>query len=268
MNTLYEPVGRIGAVCLRHLYVVRSSPIRILEMAYWPTMQMVLWGFFSEFFRTQSSTLAQAAGMFIGAMLLWDSLFRSNLGVSVSFLEEMWSRNLGHLFVSPLRPAEYLVSLILMSILRTLTGIIPACLLAIPFYEYNVFQMGLPLIAFFTNVLVTGWALGFVISALILRFGMGAESLAWVVVFAFAPFSAIYYPVRSLPEWLQGLALCLPQTHVFEGMRSVLFDGVFDYGHFQAACLLNLVFLLVAGAGFLYSFRVARQRGLLLGTGE
>lgn len=268
MNMLCGSARRIGAVCLRHLYVVRSSPVRVLEMAYWPTMQMILWGFFSEFFRTQSSTLAQAAGMFIGAMLLWDSLFRSNLGVSVSFLEEMWSRNLGHLFVSPLRPAEYLVSLTLMSFLRTLTGIIPACLLAIPFYEYNIFQMGLPLIAFFTNVLVTGWALGFVISALILRFGMGAESLAWVVVFAFAPFSAIYYPVSSLPEWLQGLALCLPQTHVFEGMRSVLFDGIFDYGHFQAACLLNLVFLLVAGTGFLYSFRVARQRGLLLGTGE
>ena len=221
MNMLCGSARRIGAVCLRHLYVVRSSPVRVLEMAYWPTMQMILWGFFSEFFRTQSSTLAQAAGMFIGAMLLWDSLFRSNLGVSVSFLEEMWSRNLGHLFVSPLRPAEYLVSLTLMSFLRTLTGIIPACLLAIPFYEYNIFQMGLPLIAFFTNVLVTGWALGFVISALILRFGMGAESLAWVVVFAFAPFSAIYYPVSSLPEWLQGLALCLPQTHVFEGMRSV-----------------------------------------------
>ncbi|NKD76971.1 ABC transporter permease [Haematospirillum sp. H1815] len=268
MMRLRASAARVGAVCLRHLYVMRSSPVRVLEMIYWPTMQMVLWGFFSNFFRTQSSLLAQAASIFIGAMLLWDSLFRSNLGVSVSFLEEMWSRNLGHLFVSPLRPAEYLMALVLMSLLRTLTGILPACLLAIPFYEYNIFQMGFPLIAFFVNVLVTGWALGFVISALILRFGMGAESLAWVVVFAFAPFSAIYYPVSSLPGWLQAFALCLPQTHVFEGMRSVLFEGVFDYGHFQAACALNLVFLLVAGAGFLYSFRLARQKGLLLGTGE
>lgn len=259
---------RIGAVCLRHLYTLKSGPVRLLEMAYWPTMQMILWGFISSFFTQHSSWLAQSAGALLAAMLLWDVLFRANLGVSVSFLEEMWARNLGHLFVSPLRPTEYLLALMTMSLLRTLIGIIPAAVLAIPFYSYNVFAMGLPLLVFFSCLMVTGWCLGIAICALILRFGLGAESLAWVVVFAFAPISGIYYPISVLPGWLQPLALAFPPAHVFEGMRAVLFDGAFLWGHLWAAVGLNLLYLAVAGGGFLLAFRGARRRGALLNHGE
>lgn len=259
---------RVGAVCLRHLYVMRSSPVRIVEMAYWPTVQMILWGFISTFFMQHSTWLAQAAGALIAAVLLWDVMFRGNLGVSVSFLEEMWSRNLGHLFVSPLTPVEYLGALTTMSLIRTLIGVTPAALLAIPFYEFNVFSIGLPLLAFFASLLVTGWAVGIAVSALVLRFGLGAESLAWVFIFAFAPLSGIYYPIDTLPAWLQPVALAFPPAHVFEGMRGVLFDGVFLWGHFWAALGLNVVYLVLTALVFLRVFHIARQRGLLLNLGE
>lgn len=259
---------RVYAMVLRHVYLLRGSWPRLLEMAYWPVVQMLMWGFITQFFLTHSSWVAQASGVLLGAVLLWDVLFRGNLGLSLSFLEEMWSRNLGHLSVSPLRPVELVVALVAMSLLRTVIGVLPAALLAIPLYNYSIFDMGLPLLAFFLNLLMTGWAVGLAVSALVLRLGLGAESLAWVLIFALAPLSGIYYPIAILPEWLQPLAWALPPAHVFEGMRAVLFDGVFRWDLFVGALALNVLYVAAAAALFLYVFRVARERGLLLNMGE
>jgi len=259
---------RVGAIILRHLYVLRRSWPRILELAYWPTVQMILWGFVTLFFLQHSSWLAQAAGVLISAVLLWDVLFRSNLGVSLSFMEEMWARNLGQLFVSPLRPGELVAALTIMSLIRTVISVTPAALLALPFYDVWVFALGPPLIAFFANLLVMGWTIGLLVSGLVLRLGLGAESLAWLAVFAVAPLSGVYYPIETLPGWLQPVAWALPSAYVFEGMRSVLFDDTFRLDLLAGAVGLNALYLSAATAFFIHMVRVARRRGLLLRQGE
>ena len=259
---------RVWAMMLRHLYVLRRSWPRILELAYWPTVQMVLWGFITNFFLQHSSWVADAAGVLISAVLLWDVLFRANLGVSLTFIEEMWSRNLGQLFVSPLRPLELVFAVMAMSAIRTLISVTPAAFLAMPFYDVWVFQLGPPLIAFFANLLVLGWVVGFTVSALVLRYGLGAESLAWLGIFLLAPLSGIYYPVASMPDWIQPIALSLPSAHVFEGMRTVLFENRFDWSSFRWAVGLNALYLALAAGFFLRMVRVARQKGLLLQQGE
>ncbi|MCH7710389.1 MAG: ABC transporter permease [Proteobacteria bacterium] len=253
---------------LRYVYLLRGSWPRILELAYWPTVQMILWGFISQFFLTHSSWVAQAAGVLIAAVLLWDVLFRGQLGVSIPFLEEMWSRNLANLFISPLRPYELILALLGMSFIRTFVGVVPAAFLAIALYQYSVFDLGLPLLSFFVNLLVMGWSIGLVVSALILRYGLGAESLAWIAIFAVAPVSAIYYPVAVLPEWLQVVSWALPSAYVFEGMRAVMFEGVFRTDYLLRAVLLNILYLGLGSAFFLYVFRLARRDGLLLKMGE
>jgi len=259
---------RIMAMVRRYLYLLKGSWTRIFELAYWPIMQMVLWGFFTEFMRTNSTFVAQAAGILIAAVLLWDVLFRANIGVAISFLEEMWSRNLGQLFASPLRPYEWAISLIAIGLLRVVLGIGPAALLAIPLYHYSIFDMGLPLVAFFGVLLMFGAAVGLAVCGLVLRYGLGAESLAWVAVFAFAPLSGVYYPISVLPDWLQPVAWALPSAHVFEGMRAVMLEGVFRWDLFAWAVALDVVYL-IAGIGFfLHIFRIARNRGLLLQMGE
>jgi len=259
---------RVGAIILRHLYVLRRSWPRILELAYWPTVQMITWGFVTTFFLGHSSWVAEAAGVLISAVLLWDVLFRSNLGVSLTFMEEMWARNLGQLFVSPLRPYEMVTALMIMSLIRTVISVTPAAVLALPFYDVWVFSLGPPLVAFFANLLVFGWAIGLIVSALVLRFGLGAESLAWVAIFAVAPVSGVYYPIDTLPGWLQPLSWSLPSAYVFEGMRAVLFDNDFRLDLFAGAVGFNLLFVGGSAAYFLRTFRVARKRGLLLQQGE
>jgi len=260
--------GRVWAMLLRYLYILKSSWPRTLELLYWPTLQVLIWGFMSQFFAQNSSYVARAFGVLLGAVMLWDLMFRSQLGLSISFLEEMWSRNLGHLFATPLRAYEWVISLLAMSAIRVAIGIVPAALLAIPLYHYSIFAMGLPLIAFLAVLMAMGWALGLAICGLILRHGMGAESLAWTVIFALSPVSCVYYPVSILPGWLQPVAWSLPQTYVFEGMRAVLFQHAFRMDYFLTAVALDLVFLAIGIAIFYLSFRNARHRGALVQMGE
>ena len=270
-KNLVNPGGsgrRIMAMVRRHYYLLRGSLPRILEMAYWPTVQMVIWGFVTQFFMGHSSWVANAAGILIGAVLLWDLLFRSQIGFSMCFLEEMWSRNLGHLFVSPLRPYEFVIAMMVMSLLRGVIGLTPSWVLAYVFFEFSVFSYGPGIVAFFSCLFVMGWGLGMGVIALVLRFGLGAESLAWVAIFAFAPISAVYYPVETLPEWLQIVAWCTPSAYVFEGMRSVFIDDVFRTDLLLGAIGVNLVYLAVRARLFPWSFTAARKHGRLLQIGE
>lgn len=261
-------IGRVNALVLRHLYLLRSSGPRILELAYWPTVQMILWGFITTFLVGHSSWVAQASGVLISGVLLWDVLFRGQLGVSLVFMEEMWSRNLGHLFVSPLRPIELVLALLVMSLVRTLIGVGGAALIAIPLFQHSVFELGLPLIAFFVNLIAMGWAIGLVVSGIVLRYGLGAESMAWIAIFAVQPLSGVYYPVETLPGWLQPVAWLLPASHVFEGMRAVLIQHEVRMDLLLNAVLLNLLYLGGGIATFLALFNVARSRGQLLQVGE
>lgn len=265
---LLDALDRIYAMVLRYIYLMRSSWPRLVELIYWPTVQMVLWGFINQFLVGQSEWLAQAAGLFIAAVLLWDVLFRAQLGVSVVFFEEMYSRNLGHLFVSPLRPHELVLALLTISLLRTLIGVGAAALLAALFYHFSIFGLGLPLLAFFVNLLVMGWAIGLLVVSMVLRYGLGAEGLAWAVMFAVTPITGVYYPLEVLPDWLRPVALALPSSHVFEGMRAVMIDQVFRVDLMVNAVLLNLLYIAIGSGVFLAAFRAARNRDLLLHVGE
>ena len=259
---------RVFALVLRHTYLLRSSGPRILELVYWPTVQMVLWGFITVFLVNHSSWIAQASGVLLSGVMLWDVLFRGQLGVSLVFMEEMWSRNLGHLFVSPLRPFELACALLTMSLIRTLIGVGGAALIAIPLFHFSIFSLGLPLLAFFINLIVMGWAIGLLVSGIVLRYGLGAESMAWIAIFAVQPISGVYYPIDTLPVWLQYIAALLPSSHVFEGMRAVLFDHSFRVDLLLHAVMLNVIYLTAGFLAFLAFFKNARVRGQLLHVGE
>src|ERR1700731_4146484 len=178
---------RVAAMVLRYLYLLRSSWPRVLELVYWPTMQLFVWGFLQLYIAQNSGFFARAGGVFIAAVLLWDILFRGQLGFSISFLEEMWARNLANLMISPLRPIEFVSALMIMSLIRLAIGLVPVSLLAIAFFGFNLYGLGLALAAFFVNLILTSWAIGILVSGLVLRNGLGAESLAWTFMFLLLP---------------------------------------------------------------------------------
>jgi ABC-2 type transport system permease protein len=259
---------RIGAMLLRHLYLLRSSWIRLFDLMYWPLLQMVMWGFINTFLASQSSWVLRAGGLLIGAVLLWDVLVRGQFGMTLSLLEEMWSRNFANLFVAPLRPAEYAVALMGMSVIRSLICVVPSALLAIPLFHYSIFAMGLPLIAFYAVLMMTGWAAGLLISSMLIRFGLAAESFAWASVFVLSPICGVYYPIATLPAWLQHISWLLPPTYVFEGMRSVALAHTFRTDLLLSGLALNVVYIAIGLVAFLVAFNKARESGQLLQTGE
>jgi len=260
---------RIWGLMYRHLALYRGSWPRLLELAYWPVLQMCIWGFTARFLATRMGGAAiVAAATLLGGVLLWEVALRSQMGVAISFLEELWSRNLGHVFVSPLRPWEMVAALIAMSIIRMLSGVIPAILVAWVLYAYNLFALGPVLVLFFANLMIMGWWVALGVVSLILRHGSGAEALAWSVLFGLTPLSAVFYPVSVLPRALQPFALALPSSHVFEGMRGVVLNGVVRWDHLMAAFALNGAWLAAAAFLFARQFHQARVRGALLSIGE
>jgi ABC-2 type transport system permease protein len=264
---------RIWGLLYRHLALYRRSWPRLLELAYWPTLQMCIWGFTSSFFMGRAGAAGQAsgglvaAGALIGGVLLWEVALRSQMGVSVTFLEEIWSRNLGHVFVSPVRPWEMLTAMFSMSVLRMLAGVAPAALLAYVLYAFNVFRLGPALVLFMACLIAMGWSVALGVVSLILRHGLGAEALAWALLFGLGPLSAVFYPITVYPDWLRPVALALPSTHVFEGMRAAL-QGTLRWDHLAWAAGLDSVWLAAAFLLFAAQFRAARTRGALVSVGE
>ena len=259
---------RVRALIRRHAYLLLKSWPRVVSMAYYPTVTMVLWAFLTLYLTPTNRFLTDAPGFFIGAVLLWDVLFRGQLGVSLTFIEEMYSHNLGNLFVSPLRLSEFITGQLVMSVLRTLIGVGGACFFAWLLFRYSIFSMGLPLVAFFTGLLAFGWAIGLAVSAMILRYGLGAEELAWAAIFLIAPVSGVYYPIAVLPPVLQAVSYALPPAHVFEGMRAVLLEKTFHVDLLLRALVLDGVYLAIGIALFAASVHSARKRGTLLQMGE
>ncbi len=262
---------RVWGLMYRHLALYRHSWPRLLELMYWPVLQMCIWGFTASFLVGRSGaaggSITAVAGALLGGVLLWEVALRSQMGVAISFLEELWSRNLGHLFVSPIRPSEMLAALVGVSVLRMLTGVLPAILIAFLLYAFNLFAMGPIVVLFFANLMVMGWWVALGVVSLILRHGAGAEALAWSVLFGLTPISAVFYPVSVLPAALQPVALALPSAHVFEGMRAAL-QGVVRWDHLAWAFGLNAVWMAAGLWLFTAQFRQARLRGALLNIGE
>jgi ABC-2 type transport system permease protein len=271
---LYQQTGvaasarRIWGMVLRYWYVIRSSWPRTAELIYWPLVQMLTWGFLQTYLAQVTSFAGQAAGLFIGGVLLWDILVRSQLGFSIAFLEEFWSRNLGHLMMSPLRPAELMASLILVSLIKLTVAMVPVALMAYLFFSFNLLGLGLAFAAFFANLTMMSWCLGLVAAGVVLRWGLGAENFAWLIAFVLLPLSCVYYPVTTLPTWLQPVALALPPTYVFEGLRAIVLQGTFEVQLMATAFVLNLVYFALGAAAFAFFLRRARIHGSLVQMGE
>lgn len=261
---------RVWAIASRHLYIFRHSPIRVLEMVYWPLLDLLLWGFVS----TSLGKAGMAAGpnpfiaYFLGALILWDLLFRAQQGVSLAYLEEVWARNLLNLFVSPLTTAEFVMGTLVISLIKLVPAVLTLVLGALLLYGFNITALGLALVPFALALLVFGWSLGIVTTSLVLRLGQGAESLAWVVAFAIQPIACVFYPLSALPAWLQPVAEITPAVYIFEGMRAVIAGKPLAWSSLGAAFGLDAIYMSLAVLFFAQIFAYARAQGLLAKTGE
>ena len=256
------------ALSLRHIYLIKGSLPRILDLIYWPTIQIVLWGFISKFFTLHTDLYNHTVGIILSSAILYDFLFRSSISFNMLFLEEIWSRNFTNLFVAPLKVSEIITALTATALLRTLIGIIPAILLATPFFGVSIFTLGPSLILLFLSLYLFGITLGLLVTSGLLRYGPAFENIAWSSLFLLAPLGCVYYPLSILPDWLQVVAKILPLVYIFEEVRSILLDNVVNYSNILTALKLNLIYFASAVSIFYLAFYGARKKGTLINVGE
>jgi ABC-2 type transport system permease protein len=259
---------RVGALALRYTFLYTRSVPRVAEMFFWPVMDLLVWGFITVYLMRLQKQIPAAVTFLLGSMIFWDILYRAQQAVTISFLEDIWARNLLNIFVAPIRMSEFIAATYVVGFVKILITVGVLTTLAWLFYSWNLFQMGFNLIPLFVNLLLMGWAVGMVTTAMIMRWGQSAEALAWGIPFLIQPAAAVFYPLDVLPKWLQPISLCIPATHVFEGMRQVLRGEGLSIHHLMWAFALNILYLIAGTAFFRYMFNVAREKGLLakLGT--
>jgi ABC-2 type transport system permease protein len=255
-SVVWGLVYKFSCICYRSLD-------RIFDIVYWPVISLMLWGFTSTFVSSTSS-FSGVMEFFLGGAVLWSLFWRAQTDVGTFILEDFWSRNIYNLFASPVTPLEIFCAIGLIGLLRCILSFFFLSVLAWGLYTYNIFHIGgLAISAFTTVLLLFGWVIGIIISALIFRYGLRIQVLAWSVGFLIQPFSCVFYPLDSMPHWVQAIAIFLPTTHVFEGLRYAIATGTLAVRPLLTAFLLTLVLLIVALLFFQYALNQAKKRGLL-----
>lgn len=255
----------LHALVLRYLYLYSRNPVRLVELLFWPIMELVVWGNLSVWLESSKGGAAVPSFIpwLIGGVIFWDVLFRAQQAVAISFLEDVWTKNLVNLFVAPIRPVEYVAAAFIVGILRILVTVAVLAVLSATAFHFNLFQFHWYLLPFFGLLMLFGWTLGLLSSALIMRWGQAAESLAWAVPFLIQPVAAVYYPIGGLPAWAQAIGWLLPCTPVFEGMRAVLRYGKVDPHLLWLSMISNVIWMAFAAAVYLWVLRRGRETGTL-----
>lgn len=255
-------VGRIWAVFLRYFYAFWKFDT-LCDLFYWPALDIFLWGITSVWIQQHEQGVPGLALAILTGLVFWQLIWRGNYEVTINLLLEFWNRNLVNLFSTPLRLSEWVVSVMLVGIAKILIHVAFAALIVFIAYALNIFDVGFwPFVAFCASLMLSGWFIGFISSAVIVYYGQRLQMLAWMTAYMFAPFSAVYYPVTALPVWAQKIAWCLPMTYIFEGMRDILYNQRFSFYMLMMSFILNLVYIAASLFFFVFMYEKSRAKGL------
>jgi ABC-2 type transport system permease protein len=254
---------RSAAIVLRQFYLMRGSVARVLPLFAWVGIDMVLWGFMSRYLNAVTATKLNFVPTLLGAVLLWDFFTRVMQGVTMTFFEDVWSRNFLNIFASPLRISEYLIGLVFSSIVTSFFGLIFMLVVASSAFGLSFFAYGVVLIPALLVLFLFGIALGIAATGMVLRLGPASEWFVWPIPALMAPFAAVYYPLTTLPRWMQYVGRIIPPSYVFQNIRNVVSGGAVSWGALSVGAALCFVYLLLAGWFFSRMYHHGVRTGLI-----
>lgn len=254
---------RIFAVVLRQLYLIRGSFSRVFPLFAWIAVDMVLWGFLTRYLNAVALSGFDFVPVLLGAVLLWDFFIRIMQGVTMTFFEDVWSRNFLNIFATPLRVSEYVSGLVLSSILTSLIGVAVMLFIAMVFFKLSVLMYGIMAVPFVLVLFLFGISLGIFGSALVLRFGPASEWFIWPIPALISPFVGVLYPISTLPQWMQSVAFILPPSYVFEALRKIISGSAVSVTLLAWSGILALGYLILAYFFFVKIYQGALRTGLI-----
>lgn len=253
---------RVAALLLKYWYVTRNSVDRILDIIFWPVVDLLVWGF-TAVFVTHLAKGTPVLGFFIGGLMLWTLFDRSQKDVSVYILQDFWDKSVYNMYVSPVKESELFVSVMLLGLVRSLLSFGIMVALAASAYAFNLLSLGfVQLTLFMIPLLLFGWGIGILIAGIVFRLGARVSILTWSLPFLLQPIATIFYPAEVLPSWLQALASLFPLVHVFEGFRAAL-QGSFAVEPFITATILSLLSIVLGYGVFLWCVKRSKETGFL-----
>lgn len=252
---------RIRAVGIRHWWVLLRSPHRLFDVVLWPVVDVVLFGSIGTFVRSGDGVGRAAAGYLMAGIVLWHVVYQSQISLSTGVLEETWSRQVLNLLTTPLSELEYAVGVALFGLVKTVIGVGAVALCALTLFGFGVTDLGWVLVPVVAVLLLAGWVIALFVVGVVLRFGSGAEALAWGVLFAIMPLSGVFYPVDALPAVLRPVAVLLPTTHAFAAGRAVLDGSGMPWGRLGLAAATTVLCAALAVAYVRRQLSVFRARG-------
>ena len=255
---------RINAVIERHIYESRHNFDRVVDMLWWPVLDIIMWGFFTIYLAHSNHLQPTVVSCLLGAVILWGTFYSFQRDMAIGFIDELWCRNLVNLFSTPLTLSEYMAGLITVCVLKVIVGLLAAAAIGWAAYSFDIFPWLPQFIPYIANLMLFALALGIAITGMIFRYSTKIQALAWSFAGLLMPVSCVMYPMSSLPKWLQDIAWMLPTAHSFEGMRQVLAGKGFSPLHFWWGAGLNLVYFAIAIGFFTWIYEKARSRGLLV----
>lgn len=256
-------LSRVQAIGLRQIYLMRESPVRVVPLFIWVAIDILLWGFITKYLNTVASPGFNFVPAMLGAALLWDFFGRVMHGVSTAFLEDVWSRNFINVFASPLTIPEYLTGLVSTSIITSFLGLIVMLLLASTLFGLSFFAYGILFIPFLLVLFLFGIALGILGCAMVLRYGPASEWFVWPIPAIISPFVGVFYPISTLPQWMQQFAKVLPPSYVFEGMRTIVSGGTPSLAALGWSIALAALYIYLASLLFNRVYRHVVHTGLI-----
>jgi ABC-2 type transport system permease protein len=255
---------RLRAISRRHAYVLLRSPHRLFDVTLWPLVDVLLFGALAAFVGDgDPSGVSQAAGYLLAGIVLWHVIYQSQIALSTGFLEETWTRNLLNIMVTPVREVEYVAGVALFGMVKLALGVGVMILGALVFFSFETWSLGFGVVPIAAVLLFVGWAVSLFVIGLVLRFGSGAEALAWGVMFILMPLSGVFYPIDSLPEVLQPIAKLLPTTHAFEALRGLVDGQGLDWGEVGLAAMGTAVMVAIALWYLTHMLKLFRRRGYI-----
>lgn len=256
-------LSRSAAVVLRQWYLLRGSVSRVVPLFAWVAIDILLWGFLTRYLNAVTASALDFVPVLLGAVLLWDFFSRVMHGVAMAFFEDVWSRNFLNVFATPITVGEYVGGLVLSAIATSLVGLVAMLVLATAAFGLPVLSYGLALLPFLVVLFLFGIALGVVGSAVVLRLGPAAEWFVWPVPALVSPFAGVFYPVSTLPGWMQAIARVLPPSYVFEELRAIVAGRAPSWAALAWAAGLAGLYVLAASWLFARVFRHAVRTGLI-----
>lgn len=252
---------RTGAIVLRQFYLLRGSLTRFVPIFIWVTVDVVMWGFLTKYLSAATASHFNFVPALLGAVLLWDFLVRVMQGVTTAFLEDVWARNFLNIFATPLSIPEYVIGLILTSICTSSFGVGVMLVVATTVFGFSFFSFGILLVPFLLTLFLFGIALGIFGCTLIMRFGPAAEWFIWPIPALISPFAGVFYPVSTLPLWMQAVSRLLPPSYVFENMRAIVLGARPSWSALSGSTAMAFMYLLATGVLFHAVYRRALSTG-------